>query len=129
MIREPKYTLYQQGRRMIFKQTIHTSAINLVMPKNVEHLKLSFFYDEPLVGLIFNKKIRSIHIGWGMPLKVENLPLQIKTVIMNDKYSIVKNVPMTTKNIFIDKPDEVQWKCDRDDLTKQRKVPYGCKFK
>ena len=43
MIREPKYTLYQQGRRMIFKQTIHTSAINLVMPKNVEHLKLSFF--------------------------------------------------------------------------------------
>ena len=128
-MKEPRYKLCNKGRIMKYDQTINIRAINLVMPESVEHLKLSIFYDETLVGLIFNKKIRSIQIGWGSPYKVENLPLQIKTVIMNDSYLIVKNIPMTTKNIFIDKPDEVQWKCDRDDLTKQRKIPYGCKIK
>ncbi len=128
-MKEPIYKLCNKGRIMKYNHSFNVCAINVVMPDSVKHLKLSPFYNLPLVGFIFNKKIRSIHIGWGMPYKVENLPLQIKTVTMNDSYSIVKNIPMTTKNIFIDKPDEVQWKCDRDDLTKQRKVPYGCKIK
>ena len=56
-MKEPRYKLCNKGRIMKYDQTINIRAINLVMPESVEHLKLSLFYDETLVGLIFNKKL------------------------------------------------------------------------
>ena len=127
--REQRYKITHQGRVMKFEGTAHRYKIhNLTIPSTVEHLVLSSWYDEKF-EVRFNKNIKLIKIGWGLPFKLENLPLTIKTAIMNDAYSIVYNMPMSTTNILMNEYFEIQWKSDRNEFTKQNKIPFGSTYK